>query len=470
MLGNSVADNSSVSPVFGRSVYLFMGSRWLSAAGDWLGVTAMGWFLSISLRGGPELYAGSRLLTALAVVVGSLLAGQLLQRFAAARILFLSCLAASAVSLSIAYLSSQSSETESERVWIVVAVLAASFTAGLTQSGRESSEQRYQAMLVPHSEQMALEYLWSILYYLARIGLGLVAGLMLADPARFGVPALFVLDAISFLLLGVAVILIKTPIKQRSEPQLAALGSLVQQLFSACKNYPAGILVVCRSSQLRLLMWLLFLIEGIGFTALILLPEIIAHDLQSGPAKSVPLYGGELSIEKLSSAEQFSDPPQSASFGYGLTVCISGIGGLVGILFHRWATREQAISETVLFSLGALLSPTGLLLASFCDSVLSLSVCYAIALLGWSWFIPPVRVFCRVHAQAPLVVAMLSLMLSGICRFSQVGLTVLLHSYFELSALSALRCCSGASLVLLIVTPILFGRGLLDLKRSIHQR
>ena len=409
--------------------------RLISSAGDWLCTTALGWAIVCELGGGSETYAASRALSALGVTLFASATGPLLQRLSGVSVLVSACVVAcilSSVTAAFVWMA-QPVTAGAINHQVIAWMLFASFIGGGVLAYRDASEQRIQALLVAPEQQNLLEHAWTKLYYIGRITFGLISGVVLA---AFGCAPLFLLDGATFVALGVIVVLTSrlVPATLRVETtarlQRSMLRAAIAGIGYSFRNYAKALWTVHRRTDLRFLFMVLFVVEGIGFTAWNFLPAMISQELKAG------------------------------GFAYGLVVCLSGVGGLIGIISRGWILERWPSAAAATFIGGALLAPLGLIGVSFSPDEWVMSACYAVALLGWSWFLPPIRVFCRLGPQGPLIVAVLSLTLLGFSRVSQVGIAVALGTGYGLPGSVCVRISASVALVTLCVMFLAFPKTL----------
>ena len=403
---------------------LFLAGRWISSAGNWLFATAIGWALVNDFGGGSEYFAASRLLNALGVALFASATGPLLERLSGVSVLVIACVVACIVSLLTAFVVWSAGQVVPGEINLEVIgwMLFASLLSGAALAYIDAGEQRIQALLVDRHQQELLESAWTKLYYLGRIVFGLLSGVVLA---AFGCAPLFLMDAATFLVLGlVTVITVRlVPATAHASAPIERRRSMVATVFHGTiysfRNYAKALRTVRARDDLRFIFAVLFVVEGIGFTAWNFLPAMIKQEFHED------------------------------GFAYGAVICLSGIGGLVGIISRGGILKRWPAAGRTLFVLGAFLAPLGLVGVSYSGNPWTMSVCYAVALLGWSWFLPPIRVFCRLGPEGPLIVAVLSLTLLSLCRAAQVVVTVILGTGFGLPGSVGVRCSSLIALLIL---------------------
>lgn len=403
---------------------LFLAGRWISSAGNWLFVTAIGWALVNDFGGGSEYFAASRLLNALGVALFASATGPLLERLSGVSVLIVACIVACIVSIATAFVVWSAGQVPPAQINLEVIswMLIASLLSGAALAYIDAGEQRIQALLVDVHQQELLESAWTKLYYFGRIVFGLFSGVVLA---AFGCAPLFLMDGATFIVLGIVTVLTVrlVPATARATAPTARQRSMIATAIHGTvysfRNYAKALRTVRTREDLRFIFTVLFVVEGIGFTAWNFLPAMIKQEFQAD------------------------------GFAYGAVVCLSGVGGLVGIISRSYLLRWRPRSGSTLFILGAFFAPLGLVGVSFSGNHWVMSACYAVALLGWSWFLPPIRVFCRLGADGPLIVAVLSLTLLSLCRASQVVVTVVLGVGFGLPGSVGVRCSSLIALLLL---------------------
>ena len=404
---------------------LFLAGRWVSSAGNWLFTTALGWALVNDFGGGSEYFAASRLLNALGVALFASATGPLLERLSGISVLIVSCIFACMVSLMTAAVVWNTGKVPlgSINLEVIWWMLGASLASGAALAYIDASEQRIQALLVSRELQPMLENAWTKLYYVGRIVFGLVSGVILA---AFGCAPLFVIDGCTFVVLAVV-----ASVTVRLVPHTATaidpvtrtrsmFGTAIAGTAYSFRNDAKAIRLVLTRADLCFIFVVLFVVEGVGFTAWNFLPAIIKQE-----------FGAD-------------------GFAYGAVVCLSGVGGLIGIISREVLLKPRPQLGPWLFVAGAFLAPLGLVGVSCSGNYWILSGFYVIALLGWSWFLPPIRVFCRLGSDGPLIVAVLSLTLLSFCRASQVGVTLLFGVGFGLPGSVGVRCSALLSLALLL--------------------
>ena len=426
-----------------RRAIVYIAGRWISSAGDWLCSVALGWVITTS-----SLFAFSRFLTAFAVVLVAPMAGGILRRGGTVRLGVSASLGACLNSLLIALAvlllgaSATGSNTTEELQPLLLAVLFLCFSSGIFGALREAAEARLQGDLVPPPSQHRFENLWTVSYYMGRVIFGLVSGLI---SKVFGIAVLFVADALSFAALALLIAVAgRRTLTEGAEPQLqsaprsiAVLRELGHDLIAGIQGYWDAIRAVSRDQTLVMLLWLLFIVEGVGYTSWNYLPGIVKGEL----------HGDVLD--------------------YGVAVALSGAGGLLGILSRMVVLRLQNRAGPVLFAIACIAAPAFLIAVSLSTTVVGVGIWYGASLFAWTWFSVPIRVFCKVVKERSFAVTVHTLVLIGICRISQVALVCSMSYGAGLPASTGLRTSAITALVLLAATVLVFPRRVRDTIRSL---
>ena len=408
----------------------FLAGRWVSAAGDWLGASALGWLVVEELHGGSSIYGLVRLVPAVAFILCSPTVGPLINRAKPVKVLLLGCFLSILVDL--LFLSIASSEDaflNHVGFFLTMSLIVlGSFVSGMGQTFRDGAEQRFQALLVPAHDQSRLENAWLLLYYVARVIFGTLSGIVLS---AFGTATLFLADACTFLALAAAGVrtgklsLIQDAFSQKEKT------SLWSDIRYGVQTYRRAIELVLTQPVFLLLLWFIYCLEGIAFVAWNFMPELIGEELNEG------------------------------GFAYGCTIALAGVGGIVGISLRRHLFPTSLRWKSRTFLLALFFPGLGLLLSSFGNSFLFVGLGYAFAIAGWSWVLAPIRILFRSEKEhGPYYSAMLSLVLFGTSRLSQVCLTSSFTLLFHLRPSQGLRVAAILSLVTVALSILVFRRTL----------
>ena len=415
------------------SARLFLGGRWACSAGDWLGATALGWLLVNELRGGSLAFAVNRVLIVVGMLACAPGVGAMLKRTSAAAVLVVSCIMAASLSFTTAGVAFSASGVESSTstalLWFVVSL---GVIGGISHSMRDGGEQRIQMLLVPEGLQHRLEQTWAIMYYIGRIVFAMISAYFLA---KLGVAMLFVLDGASYLILGCVTLMVWKQLKVcelekrngRQEIEAPVFKGFWSAVGYGFRHYSLAFREVRKVPGMLLLLWLMVIVEGFGFTAWTLMPEIVKVE-----------QGG-------------------TGFSYGCVIAIGGVGGLIGALLFLWAGGCAPRLWPKMFVASLFIAPAGLIGVGFARTTLELGIGYGVALWGWSWFLPSLRVFFRLGEHGTLTASMLSFTMYGVCRLTQVLLVVIFQYGAGMSPSAVLRTSASISLVCMLLT-VVFAR------------
>lgn len=415
-------------------VAVYLGGRWLSSAGDWLCSIALGWVIANIFDGGSSLYAVSRLLTALALVLFTPVAVDILSRGGTVRLGVASSLGSALNSVlcavAVVFFTAGGDSPARAHTTALAVVLLLCFSSGVFAGFRESSESSLQGGIVPRELQPRFENLWTVSYYAGRILLGMLAGWI---GMVFGSAVLFLLDASSFVVLALMILFVgrRTVEPAHAKPPLRAatlLRTVAADLVAGARGYFAAAREVRNDRTLLMLLWMLFVVEGIGYTAWNYLPEIVKRELH-----------GDV-------------------YQYGAAVAISGLGGLIGILTRMVVLRRWKWAGPSLFAAAFVIAPASLIGVSYSSSVTEVGIWYGVSLCGWTWLSVPIRLFCKLSPKRYVAVTVHTLVLFGLCRISQVAVTTVLTFGAGFSASAGLRTSASASLLLAALTVLILPR------------
>ncbi len=364
---------------------IFFSAYWATNSGDWLTNAALGWFVSHEINAGSEGLAYTRAAFAISVVLSTILAGSLAGRFRARKVYLVASLILGLCSLCLAYLSWSSAQS-------LILVVFLRIICGLSYSCRETSEQMLMK-LIPDSRDdsaaitgdrlLIANTAWKrTLYYLNRFACGGLAGVVLS---YFGSAFLFGYDAATFLfMVFVLVFLFRRGFAENQE-------IVKQRIFSSLKECLA-------KGEVRLILALGLIIEGIGFNSWNLLPEIVGQ------------FGG-------------------GGFAYGAIIGATGFGGLTAAFFaYLGARRLKNFKRSIgwFYVISITLCAVSLTQIGLSKSLIQLAVWYSLALVGWSGFDLVNRyVLSKLHFSN-WSISVYTLTISGLGPLLQLSTTLLL--------------------------------------------
>lgn len=389
----------------GRTIFLF--GRWFSSSGDWLTAAALGWLIANLLDGGSSAYATSRLITALAVVFASPAVAALLSRYKPKWVLLLGCALAVAVSLSFAITAAFNVQLTKDISLLSLFLLSG--LSGFSLAVRDGAEQKIMLKLVDGDGQYQLETQWTKLYYIGRIFFGSLAGIILGF---LGVAPLFLLDSLTFVVLacsGIMAFRFETHESAHSSEQTKTRTFAWDMFRQMLRNYMQAFKILADLPNLRFWLLVLFFVEGFGFSAWTYAPEIVRNEL-----------GG-------------------SGFAYGAIIGSGGLGGLLGAICYSQLLKLGRGAQGILMVLGTLIALFGLSACALAPKLWVFGGGYAVALFGWTWIHPTMRVRFRTNErESALLTAFLSLVVLGLSRAAQVLSVVVMTSILGFKASTSL--------------------------------
>lgn len=370
-----------------KKIVFFLGFT-ISLCGDWFSNIAFGWLVvhesGLGEDRGQNMYAICRAITAGVIVLSSGIAGVAIHR----RGPFVTGMVASGLLclLAVAHFGLAASELSMWPFITILVILRISF--GLVHPSRDSAEQLVLKSIF--TDFSSATWIRNLIYYMCRAAFSLLAGIALKS---LGLPMLFLLDAMSY---AAMVFLLYYIWKHHivDEKQLEQYVKQSESPESFLTTYKRCVVYAWRRHDLRLLMLLVFILEGLCFTVFNHLPKIV---------KSIVDDGG---------------------YSYGLVNSAAGVGGVCGVLVGYLVSRHAPRALSVLYLIGVLLIPFSIFNIGRSTTIPSVAFYYGLSLLAWGIFATINRIHCSRDQNAKFALQANTLVTLGVGPLVQMFTTI----------------------------------------------